>query len=97
LPRGASFGFGPGAAFVLLVALGAAAFWYFRRRHPVLPRRRGAIVIEDTRPLGNRQFLVVASCDGRRFLLGVAQGGIRLISPLESEPLEDDPDAHTHA
>lgn len=73
--------------FVILVGMGAGVVWYVRRRRPSVPGRRGTIQIEDTRALGNRQFLVVASCDGRRFLLGVAAGGIQLLSPLDS--LED--------
>ncbi len=82
----ASPGVGPVWAFVLVVGLGAGAFWFWRRRNPVAAvRRRGGIVIEDTRALGNRQFLVVAGVDGRRFLLGVAPGNIRLLAPLDSE------------
>ena len=80
-----SAGVGPVWAFILLVGLGAGALWFWRRRNPVAAaRRRGGILIEDTRPLGNRQFLVVAGVDGRRFLLGVAPGSIRLLSPLDS-------------
>lgn len=79
-------GVGPVWAFVLVVGLGAGAFWAWRRRNPVAAvRRRGGIVIEDTRALGNRQFLVVAGVDGRRFLLGVAPGNIRMLSPLDTE------------
>lgn len=92
-----SSGVGPVWAFILLVGLGAGAFWLWRRRNPVAAaRRRGGIVIEDTRPLGNRQFLVVAGVDGRRFLLGVAAGNIRLLSPLDSEAGAE-PDDHADA
>lgn len=88
-----SGGVGPVWVFALLVGLGAAALWAWRRRQTGSGLRRGAsIVIEDTRALGNRQFLVVAGVDGRRFLLGVAPGSIRLLSPLDdasdSEPAE---------
>jgi flagellar protein FliO/FliZ len=83
----ASSGGGSVWVFIVLVGLGSGAFWLWRRRNPVDVVRRGArIVIEDTRALGNRQFLVVAGVDGRRFLLGVAPGNIRLLSPLASEP-----------
>lgn len=76
--------------FVILVGLAAAVMWYWRRRSPNPLGRRGNIQIEDTRALGNRQFLVVASCDGRRFLLGVAAGGIQMLSPLDSQDDLDD-------
>ncbi|MEN9841299.1 MAG: hypothetical protein RL376_1099 [Verrucomicrobiota bacterium] len=76
--------------FVAMVGLGAGGYWYLRQRGKSPLSRRGSIQIEDTRALGNRQFLVVASCDGRRFLLGVAAGGIQMLSPLD--PKEDDDD-----
>ena len=76
--------------FVGLVGAAAGAAWYWRRRQTGPLGRRGTIQIEDTRPLGNRQFLVVASCDGRRFLLGVATGGIQMLSELDSHVASDD-------
>jgi flagellar protein FliO/FliZ len=76
--------------FVVLVGMTAGAVWLWRRRQPSKPGRRGNIQIEDTRALGNRQFLVVASCDGRRFLLGVAAGGIQMLSTLDSQDDLDD-------
>jgi flagellar protein FliO/FliZ len=76
--------------FVVLVGVTAGAVWFWRRRQPSKPGRRGNIQIEDTRALGNRQFLVVASCDGRRFLLGVAAGGIQMLSTLDSQDDLDD-------
>jgi len=77
--------------FIGLTALAAGGFWYWRLRGRAPLSRRGSITIEDTRPLGNRQFLVVASCDGRRFLIGVAAGGIQMLSPLDSkDDIEDE-------
>ncbi len=84
---------GAGWIFVALVAAVGGAVWAWRRHRPAGHAPRRAIQIEDTRALGNRQFLVVASCDGRRFLLGVAPGGIRLLSPLESDLPDDADDA----
>ena len=94
-PVSASASGGPGGTwlFIGLTCLAAGGFWYWRLRGRPPLSRRGAITIEDTRPLGNRQFLVVASCDGRRFLLGVAAGGIQLLSPLD--PKDDDDAEHT--
>lgn len=79
--------------FTVLVMGAAAGVWYWRRRNGSPLRKHGLIAIEDTRPLGNRQYLVIASCDGRRFLLGVASGNIQLLSPLDpKEEALDVPD-----
>jgi flagellar protein FliO/FliZ len=77
--------------FVALAGAAAGGLWWWRRGRPAASGRRGTIQIEDTRPLGNRQFLVVASCDGRRFLLGVAAGGIQMLSPLDPREDADEP------
>ena len=58
---------------------------------PAGGRSAATLRIEQTRPLGNRQFLVVAECDGRRLLLGVSPGGINMLSALD--PKEDEIDA----
>ena len=42
-------------------------------------------LVEETRALGNRQYLVVASYEGKKFLLGVCPGQINLLSPLGDE------------
>ena len=41
-----------------------------------------ALAVNETRPLGNRQYLVVASYEGKKFLLGVCPGRIELLSAL---------------
>ena len=41
--------------------------------------------IEESRSLGHRQHLVVASYQGRRFLLGVCPGSIEYLSGLDAE------------
>ena len=46
-------------------------------------RNTSSLAIDETRPLGNRQYLVVASYEGRKFLLGVCPGRIDLLSPLD--------------
>ena len=47
------------------------------------------LAIAETRSLGNRQYLVVAAYDGRKFLLGVCPGRIEMLAPLDggSPPL----------
>jgi flagellar protein FliO/FliZ len=37
----------------------------------------------ESRPLGSRQYLVVADYDGRKFLLGVCPGSIEMLTPLD--------------
>jgi flagellar protein FliO/FliZ len=79
-----------GADFPLLsVALACAVVggWLFWRQRQGLGARgqrlERKLVIAETRPLGNRQHLVVADYDGRKFLLGVCPGRIDLLAPLD--------------
>tara|TARA_R110002050_G_scaffold58218_1_gene130935 strand:- start:31 stop:462 length:432 start_codon:yes stop_codon:yes gene_type:complete len=74
--------------FALLVGGGAAGVWWWQR-HRIkqgLSSQGGGLAVEQSKSLGNRQFLVVAKCDGRRFLLGVAPGQINLLSALDDAP-----------
>jgi flagellar protein FliO/FliZ len=72
-----------------LLAVGCAtagAWLYWRQRRPggpgpVRPERR--LAIAETRSLGNRQYLLVADYEGRKFLLGVCPGRIDLLTPLD--------------
>jgi flagellar protein FliO/FliZ len=94
-PRTAAAG-GPATAgraggtspLLLIVALGAAAaggwlLWRQRRAPAGLNGRDGRrLSVVESRGLGNRQYLVVADYDGRKFLLGVCPGRIELLSPL---------------
>ena len=88
-PRGA----GGTWLFAAVVVLAAGGFiWWRKRSGPAAARRTAGLQIEETRALGNRQFLLVAACDGKRFLLGVAPGSIRLLAPLDGkEPAHDPP------
>ena len=47
------------------------------------------LVINETRSLGSRQYLVVASYEGKKLLLGVCPGRIDLLTPLESRPARE--------
>ncbi|HVS53696.1 MAG TPA: flagellar biosynthetic protein FliO [Opitutaceae bacterium] len=64
-----------------LAAVGGWLVWRNRRGAPV-GRDARALAIEETRSLGNRQYLVVASYEGKKFLLGVCAGQINLLSRL---------------
>lgn len=73
-------------ALLIVAALAAAAAggWMLWRQRTG-PAAGGAprkLVIAESRSLGNRQHLVVAEYDGRKFLLGVCPGRIDLLSPL---------------
>lgn len=65
-----------------LAAVGGWLVWRNRRGTPIGKDPR-ALAVEETRSLGNRQFLVVASYEGRKFLLGVCPGRIEMLAPLD--------------
>lgn len=71
-------------SLVLGVGLAAAGGWlvWRNRRSQVGGRDLRALAIDETRSLGNRQFLVVASYEGKKFLLGVCPGRIDMLTPL---------------
>ncbi len=70
-----------------VVLVGAGAWVWFQRARPGGRAGAGKLIgIEETKSLGNRQFLVVASCDGRRFLLGVSPGHINTLADLDDLP-----------
>jgi len=72
-----------------LVAAGAGGWLLWRQRrspHGLNGREVRKLAIAESRSLGNRQYLVVADYDGRKFLLGVCPGRIDLLSPLDGNP-----------
>jgi flagellar protein FliO/FliZ len=84
-------------ATLLLLALAAAAAggWLLwrQRRSPqgLMSREARKLAVSETRSLGNRQYLVVADYDGRKFLLGVCPGRIDLLSSLDGGPPPKNP------
>jgi flagellar protein FliO/FliZ len=73
-----------------LVLLGAAAvaaaggWWLWQRRRTTAGNGQASrLAIVESRPLGSRQYLVVADYDGRKFLLGVCPGSIEMLTPLD--------------
>lgn len=84
---------GPGVPLLPIAVLCAVAGGWLYWRHRKNPAGAGArserrLVIAETRPLGNRQHLVVADYEGRKFLLGVCPGRIDLLSRLD-DPSDD--------
>ena len=72
---------------VAAAATGGFLLWRQRRAPAGLSGRDARkLAIAETRSLGNRQYLVVADYDGRKFLLGVCPGRIDLLSPLDDRP-----------
>jgi len=83
-------GSGMGAAGLIGAALAAAGgvwlLWTRYRGHrPGGGRGERLLTVAETRPLGNRQYLVVAGYGKRRFLLGVCPTRIELLAPLDDE------------
>jgi flagellar protein FliO/FliZ len=83
----------PSTSYIVFVVLclGGGAWLWFRAKGKgrLLRTSSTEISIEETRSLGNRQYLVLTSCRGRSFLIGVSQGRIDLVSevpPAEPAP-----------
>ena len=79
-------GGGLGSVTLLVgVALAGVGGWlvWRGRNGTSINRDERALAIHETRSLGNRQFLVVASYDEKKFLLGVCPGRIDLLVPLD--------------
>jgi flagellar protein FliO/FliZ len=78
----------PGMGSVTLVGavlLAAAGGWLLLRGRKIsFPGRTARrLAIDETRSLGSRQYLVVASYEGKKLLLGVCPGRIDLLTPLD--------------
>lgn len=82
-PGAGSGGLGPVSLVLGLALAGAGGWLLWRQRRGATPGRElRALAIDETRSLGNRQFLVVASYEGRKFLLGVCPGRIDMLTSL---------------
>jgi flagellar protein FliO/FliZ len=77
---------------VALAGVGAWLVWRNRRGAPI-GREARQLSIQETRSLGNRQYLVVASYEDKKFLLGVTPGRIEMLTPLATSA--DDEDSRT--
>jgi flagellar protein FliO/FliZ len=71
------------AVILLLAGAGGWFLWRSRTNGAIgLNKGQRQLAIEETRSLGNRQFLVVAGYQNKKFLLGVCPGKIELLAPL---------------
>ena len=72
---------------LIVVAVLAGGGFVLLKRGRLTPRAPGAggqrLAIEETRPLGNKQFLAVATYGERRLLLAVCPGKIDLLCRLD--------------
>ena len=94
IPSAPSSGNSLGSVSLLvgLVLAGAGAWFVWRGRTAApLGRDQRHLVIGETRSLGNRQYLVVASYEDKKFLLGVCPGRIDLLAPLHEEVVAPKP------
>jgi flagellar protein FliO/FliZ len=86
---------GPGLGSVTLfvgLALAAVGTWLVWRGRNGAPVGRDLrqLAIQETRSLGNRQFLVVASYQDKKFLLGVCPGRIEMLAPLAASAEDEE-------
>lgn len=87
-PEKPATGASPFLVVTALVAAGAGAWLLWRQKRSPAGLTGGQarkLTVSESRSLGNRQFLVVADYDGRKFLLGVCPGRIDMLSPLGDE------------
>ncbi|MEI6035337.1 MAG: flagellar biosynthetic protein FliO [Verrucomicrobiae bacterium] len=78
---------------MVLLLLAAAAYYFVRSGWAAGILRKSAprkLQVAEIRPLGNRQFLVVAEYESTRLLLGVSPGRIDLLCHLGRDALEGD-------
>jgi len=83
-PSGSAYANAPVLIFAILLA-GAGAWVLWKKRGGDLrfggtPGKK--LLVEETKSLGNRQYLVVASYEGRKFLLGVTTDRIEMLTHL---------------
>jgi len=74
-------------ATLIVLALLGATLWLLRKG---LSRQNGAgasMSVESSLSLGERRSLVVVRVEGRRLLMGVAPGQVRLITELGAAPV----------
>ncbi len=77
---------------VVVAATGGWILWRRRTGASLIPGTGPEVrklTIDETRPLGNRQYLLVASYEGRKFLLGVTTEKIELLTHLPDSGAEE--------
>jgi flagellar protein FliO/FliZ len=86
---GAGFGSVTLLVGLVLAGVGLWLVWRVRSGAPV-GREVSQLAILETRSLGNRQYLVIAAYEEKKFMLGVCPGRIDLLAPLAAPADEKD-------
>jgi len=77
--------YGSGVLVVALLLAGAGGWLFWRGRAvPAGTLSARKLAIAETKSLGNRQYLVVAAYEDKKFLLSVCPGKIELLTPLDA-------------
>lgn len=77
--------YGSGVLVVALLLAGAGGWLFWRGRAvPAGTMSARKLAIAETKSLGNRQYLVVATYEDKKFLLSVCPGKIELLTPLDA-------------
>ncbi len=77
----------------LFAALSGAGFYFVKFGLPLVRKNAASdrkLQILETRPLGNRQYLLVIGYEDSRMLLGVTPGKIDYLCPLDSSSAPSD-------
>ncbi len=78
-----------GYVVALLILLGAGLAVLFKKGHfgggGIVGKAAKKLQIEESKAVGQRQYLLVVGYDGRKMLLGVCPGRIDYLCPLDSD------------
>jgi flagellar protein FliO/FliZ len=85
-PAGPALGSGGALSLVVVLAMFGVGGWILWRGRVKggSGARPPQLAIAETRALGNRQYLVVATYEDKKFLIGVCPGRIDLLAPLDA-------------
>ena len=90
-PAQGSSGMSPMTAFLVVVLAGTGCWLLWRNKQMAkVAGVGGKLAIAETKSLGSKQYLVVASYGSQKFLLGVCPGKINLLTPLNETPKAPD-------
>lgn len=76
----------PAIAAILLLTLAATAVhWWLRKRGLIPTPASNPIKLVATRSLGGKRSVAIVEVESQRFLLGLTDDAVSLVSPLASE------------